>query len=71
MGNSLKGGIFMKKYNITTLILMILVCLGPPLNLLFEYFVLHQNPSPVLWGTTIFSLVGLLLFIIFYIKILK
>ena len=25
----------MKKYNITTLILMILVCLGPPLNLLF------------------------------------
>lgn len=40
----------MKKYNITTLILMILVCLGPPLNLLFEYFVLHQNPSPVLWG---------------------
>lgn len=40
----------MKKYNITTLILMILVCLGPPLNLLFEYFVLHQNPSTVLWG---------------------
>ena len=61
----------MEKYNITTLILMILVCLGPPLNLLFEYFVLHQNPSPVLWGTTIFSLTGLLLFIIYYIKILK
>lgn len=61
----------MKKYNITTLILMILVCLGPPLNLLFEYFALHQKPSPVLWGTTVFSLVGLLLFIVFYVKSLK
>lgn len=61
----------MRKYNITTLILMILVCFGPPLNLLFEYFALHQKPSPVLWGTTVFSLVGLILFIIFYIKVLK
>ena len=60
-----------KGYNITTLILMILVCLGPPLNLLFEYFALHQQPSPVLWGTTVFSLVSLLLFIVFYIKVLK
>ena len=44
----------MKNYNITTLILIILVCFGPPLNLLFEYFILHQKPSPVLWGSTIF-----------------
>ena len=33
----------MKKYNITTLILMILVCLGPPLNLLFECFVGYND----------------------------
>lgn len=61
----------MKKYNITTLILMILVCLGPTFNLLFQYFALHQKISPVLWGTTAFSLVGLLLFIVFYVKALK
>lgn len=29
----------MKKYNIATL-----VCFGLPLNLLFEYFAIHQNP---------------------------
>ncbi len=60
-----------KRYNITTLILMIFVCLGPPLNLLFEYFALHQKPSPVLWGTTAFSLTVLALFIVFYVKVLK
>lgn len=61
----------MKNYNIGTLILMILVCLGPPLNLVFEYFALHQKPSPVLWGTTFFSLTVLVLFIILYVKVLK
>lgn len=61
----------MKKYNITTLILMIIVCSGPPLNLLFDKFVLHQQPSAVTWGTTILSISVLIGFIIFYIKVLK
>lgn len=59
----------MKRNYKTELIWFTIVCLGPALNLLFDYFALEQKPSLVVWTTTVFSLTCLSFYIIFYVKV--
>ena len=61
----------MKFNNKGSWIILILVCLGPLLNLLFDRFALHQKPAPIVWISTVLSLAVLLIYTIVYIKFLK
>lgn len=51
-----------------SLILMTLVCLGPLLNLLFDYFVNSKKPSSFQMIITVITMLIFIIYLILYVK---
>lgn len=51
-----------------TLILMTIVCAGPPLNLLFDYFALHKSLSFKMLFATMIAVLIYSIYLIWYFK---
>lgn len=52
----------------SNLILMTIVCAGPPLNLLFDYFVLKEKTNIATVISTVIAIISYSVYLFFYIK---
>lgn len=61
----------MKNHNRLNLTLLATVCLAPLLNILFDYYLLHQKPTIISWTITVITLTILIVFVAIHINLYK